>query len=305
MILAPGNLILLTAPPSSGKTRLILELARKTKRRFLILSPLRALKEELDEVIRENPELQSKIKVKTVESVKSDLKRRVVLESWIVVFDEIHLFFQWGASFRPRLLEEFFAFSELGNCLIAMTATMDNSLIDEFKEFNHFQKIIWFNKGLNQLKTPPIKSISISKYSQGIHLLKTRDFRCKKFLIFVDYKEQVRRLESYFKSRSISCLSCVGGEADEFRKKLKQINPVVIIATKVLGHGVNLPSFDEVWILAKNLSNSDSIQMAGRGGRKGEKFQLFELKSKKGFSLEMIRETWWVKWQIFKYYGAA
>lgn len=108
-----------------------------------------------------------------------------------------------------------------------------------------------------------IKSLLYSSTTNGVKL------------VFCKYRNEVVELTQLFNKVGIKSLGCVGGETGKFQVELAKCSDLkIIFATSALSHGVNLPSIAEVYLTYKVSCIDFWIQMVGRGGRKGEQFQL-------------------------------
>lgn len=103
------------------------------------------------------------------------------------------------------------------------------------------------------------------------------------FLYFCRSRREVDQLVERYGRLNLEVLGCKGGEVDLFLENLKnRSRPQVIFSTTCLSHGVNLPPISKVFI-SYTVENKDFwIQMAGRGGRRGEKYEVYTLESFEG-----------------------
>jgi hypothetical protein len=109
-------------------------------------------------------------------------------------------------------------------------------------------------------------------------------------LYFCQYRFQVDRWLDFCKKRKIRALGCKGGEVSEFVEELGICKaPSVIFATTALSHGVNLPSIRKIFISYRVYSLDFWIQMTGRGGRKGEPFELYHFDRFWGNKLSCVK----------------
>jgi superfamily II DNA helicase RecQ len=264
-----SSLILLIAPPASGKTYWIesfkLGLGKKS---LLVVSPLRALADECKQKWGDS------IRVMTPEEW---LLKQEIFE--VVIFDEFHLNFYWGDSFRPILWEVFFALSVEASLCVILSATFSDFMLEEIKLFNrNFSEILMCDFGNRQLKYPP------KNYYQCPSKYWTQDYLengpkpAGVTLIFCAYRSEVKNWTEKLQKKGHLVWDCVGGEAKEMKNKMAQgVNPDYIVATSVLSHGVNLPPIATIFFLYP-LGNVDFwIQMVARGGRKGEEYRVFAL----------------------------
>jgi superfamily II DNA helicase RecQ len=281
MIQYPQELILLTSPPASGKTYWI-NLFKESlgNQKLLVISPLRALAEEC------KMKWGDKITVMTPEEW---LIKKIPYD--VIVFDEFHLFFYWGDSFRPMMWEAFFELTQFSKLTILLTATVSVEMKREVQLFAcHFDSITWVDHGNQILRYKPTKYI---KAPSSLWLIKQIESEKKNSgvkLIFCKYREEVFKLEKKLKHMGHQCLSCVGGESKEMAKKLLIVpDPDFIICTTVLSHGVNLPKIKRIYFLYKIQQLDFWIQMVARGGRSGEEFEVFSLESPVGLKWSTLR----------------
>jgi superfamily II DNA helicase RecQ len=267
------DLIILTSPPASGKTYWIETFFNSGITSLIIVSPLRALKDECQE------KWAGAIKVVTPEEWMMRQE-----QSEIVIFDEFHLNYYWGDTFRPVLWEAFYALSSEARLTILLTATLSQEMIKELSFFSfHFEDILWCDYGNQKLKYSPSRYIKSPSRKWISHLIACGPRGKGVNLIFCPYRQEVFEWEKSLKLLGYKVWSCVGGEARYFKDKMKSAErPDFIVATSVLSHGVNLPSISCVYFLYP-LSNIDFwIQMVARGGRKGESYEVFALESPHG-----------------------
>lgn len=268
------DLAILIAPPASGKTYWIESFANQLAgHSLLIVSPLRALADEC------NRKWQGRIKVVTPEEWTLE---RQFFE--VVVFDEFHLNFYWGDSFRPLLWEVFFDLSARAGLTVLLTATLAPEMLDEIALFRaHFDEMLVLDYGNRSLRNLPARYIRAPSKSWVRRLLELGPVGTGTNLVFCAYRAEVQELEKRLKGFGFKVWSCVGGEARLMKEKMEGNElPDFIIATSVLSHGVNLPPISCVFFLYP-LRNIDFwIQMVARGGRKGERFEVFALENPHG-----------------------
>jgi ATP-dependent DNA helicase RecQ len=270
-----SNLLLLTAPPAAGKTFLVQEMMKQIDQRFLVIAPLRALANEC----KSNWNDQCDVMTPEEWMVKKIARK-------VVVIDEFHLLFYWGDTFRERMWQCFYEVVQDAELVLLLTATITSSMRDEMAFFNsQFDQLLWIDCGNQQLKNLPHKyyyfpekkwfwdNLAVLKPNQGVGL------------IFCQYRQEVWQWENQLLKLGFNCWSCVGGEAGVFSERVRsQKAPDFIVATTVLSHGVNLPSISRV-IFTYPVKNVDFwIQMVARGGRRGERFDVFSVELPVGLS---------------------
>jgi superfamily II DNA helicase RecQ len=263
-----NHLLILIAPPASGKTYWISQFQKLSSEKILFLSPLRALADECKLRWAES------IDVRTPEEWMMKPIRRD-----IVIIDEYHLYFYWGDTFRPLMWEVFYELISEASLVIFLTATLSEEMKKETLKFSsHFHESYLCDFGNQTLKFQPqtyFLAPSI-RWLEEIILLGPRGGGVN--LIFCQYREEVRRWTEKLQKHHYSTWGFVGGEAGEVSLKMKDEElPHFIVATTVLSHGVNLPEITCIYFTYK-LNNVDFwIQMVARGGRKGESYEVFSL----------------------------
>lgn len=279
------DLIILTAPPASGKTFWIESLKSAfNSSEILVISPLRALANECLE------KWGDKIKVMTPEEY---LNKKLSAE--IVIFDEFHLFFYWGDEFRPRMWEAFFDVTMNAKLSFCLTATLSVEMQNEIKLFScHFTQILWIDHGNRILKYVPAKYVKAPSRKWMLKQIENH-FSDDVKLIFCKYRNEVFELEKKLSGLGFQCITCVGGESKMMSAKLKvNDRPDFIISTTVLSHGVNLPKIRTIYF-TYSVENIDFwIQMVARGGRKGEQFQVLALERPYGISWNFFQNVFYV-----------
>lgn len=266
-----SELLIFTSPPASGKTFWIQNLAAAYDGKILVISPLRALADEC----RKN--WKEKISVMTPEEwlLKKEVTR-------VVIFDEFHLLSYWGSTFRPLMWEVFEELSLSADLVIGLTATLSDELKIVVENLSAgFAEILWQDNGNQTLKNNPHRYYKLSP-----DLLRKCVFHLEPeatTLLFCEYREEVTEWEKMLKARGHRVWSCRGGEAAAFSERVgRESPPDFIVATTVLSHGVNLPSIRRVFFLYPVRNIDFWIQMTARGGRRGEKFEVFALEPPHG-----------------------
>lgn len=273
------NLVILTSPPASGKTFWISKLSETISYPILVISPLRALADEC----REN--WNDEILVMTPEEW---MIKKVFRPT--VIFDEFHLFFYWGDTFRPRMWEAFFLLCQKTELVFLLTATLSSEMKKVLETYScQFDQVLWLDHGNQRLKNLPdlyIKAFS-KKWIEKLILNEKKTDSVR--LIFCQYRDEVFEWEKRLLTLGFSVISCVGGEARDMRVKLKaNSSPDFIVSTTVLSHGVNLPNIEKIYFLYPVRNIDFWIQMVARGGRRGEKYEVYALENPQG-----------IKWNAF------
>ena len=298
-----SSFTMLIAPPAWGKTRLVFDLYQKRRRPFVFVSPLRALAEEFYQAGRklknlafvERREQREKILqnfldhkidflILTPEMLSYDTMNILgtMENSPLFILDEFHLYYLWGQSFRPWIWEVVMGLSCLPGPLLGLTATLNAELKkkwqDDFAQAR--DRLYLIDLGNQTFKYRPSKihffAFFFKKQFNRCFLRELLDNENECFLYFCRYRSQVDRWMDFCHRHKILALGCKGGEVVEFMGQLKKIKrPQCIFATSTLGHGVNLPSLSKVFISYKTGDLDFWIQMASRGGRQGESFQVY------------------------------
>lgn len=275
-----NELLLLTAPPASGKTYLLSQFMQEINQKALVIVPLRALANELIAKWGERC---------WVMTPEEWLVKKPRAE--IIIFDEFHLFFYWGDTFRERMWECFYEATLQSRFCLLLTATMTHEMLEVFKTYHcQFSRIGWVDVGNQQLKNVPFRYYKypskkwLSDYFDQLHPGTGTG------LIFCQYRHEVRAWEEKLKQKNYVCWSCVGGEAAEFSQLVRTgIVPDFIVATTVLSHGVNLPVISRIYFTYPVRNLDFWIQMVARGGRRGEAFDVFALENPHGLNWNGIK----------------
>ena len=292
------TLILLIAPPARGKTSLLLDLLPPMDQVMVFVSPLNALSLEFcDRLVSEGI---SVLRITSRQQLQGNLQRltayQIVILSYehttpqltaylkrhqnqfFFIFDEFHLLFSWGGSFRPALWENFYQLTTTGCHCLALSATIEEEIIQEMRTsfLSCFEQIHIIDHGNLTLFHPPRKIYHVRRKNElWIHLkcALAQGHRC---LVFLPFRQQVHSLAEKLRRQKFSVLTCVGGETVEFRQQLKANEEVqIILATHALSHGVNLPPITRVLIAYPVPERAMWLQMVGRGGRNGQSYHLY------------------------------
>lgn len=293
---------LITAPPGWGKTYQLLSAIQASNRKVVFVFPLRALCEE---VYRQA--IQSKIScINLKASDDQDCLKHFQLivttpeqslnfsfSERLFILDEFHLFYYWGRSFRESLLD--FLEQKLASApaLMMLSATVSDQVQDWVKSFLkiNYLEVIKLDFGNLKLINDPQSVYYYPKVFQH-WLLDSINSHVKGecCLIFCAFRNQVSLMTKHLQARGFNVLSCVGGEAKEFSQKLNQVGDLeFIVATSVISHGVNLPKIKKIYFLYQVESLDFFLQMVGRGGRRGD-----------GFEIHSLNHHYFSKWRLFK-----
>ena len=290
-ILEHDSNLLFLAPTGWGKTTLLLDLAKNTEKSIVYLSPLRALANEFHIRCLENnlssfaPKkmkelshaittgLNFKLFVLTVEIIGDEIIGEL-LEDKVVVFDEFHLFYYWGKSFRPKLLEISEIVMGTSSPALLLTATASEEVIEFWKDSTlGYENRFLMNLGNQRIKKEPKSFYFCPKKQWAYKHLELAMPGIK--LVFCKYRQEAKALASTYKAKGYIALSCVSGEVEEFQSELTKCEKIdFIFCTSTLSHGVNLPEISWLYITYKVDSLDMWLQMAGRAGRRGEDFCL-------------------------------
>lgn len=275
------HLLLLTAPPASGKTYWIQSLIKElNEAEIIMISPLRALADECKRNWGKDIEIMT-----PEEWISKKLYKK------IVIFDEFHLNFYWGDSFRPLMWEVFYDLASEAELTVLLTATISESMKKDLTLYEpSFDSITWVDQGNQQLKYNPTKYLKLGSQKDIHDLIRLTKPNTETSLIFCAYRKEVFKVERELSSLGFKVWSCVGGEAGAFSQRVSVENPPdFIICTTVLSHGVNLPKVSTIYFLYEVANIDFWIQMVARGGRRGEKFRVFSLEKPYG-----IKWNWWI-----------
>lgn len=303
----PSCFTLLTAPVASGKTRMVVEFYREHDFKIIYLSPLRALANEVHSNLEKNQEkhiylaggelpledcLEGFLKAKksflvtTAELLSEEFIEELLTQEQKVLFviDEFHLFYYWGESFRPVLHEKFLAILNCYFPILAVTATMDSTVMDSMKKDLTFYQDFWIHLdyGNHKLHRKPQNMVCFHGLKpQYIQKAFWRELRMKNdkdiFLYFCAYRSQVDELVARSQRLGFKAIGCVGGEVDQFLLNVKENEGKIdcIFSTTTLSHGVNLPEIKKVFIDYEIKNYDFWLQMVGRGGRQGSDYQVY------------------------------
>lgn len=286
-----SGLTLLVAPPAWGKTQILKKLFSEKDHYFIFVSPLRALANEFYQNIQQDFSVlniekcadwkklnEQQIIIVTPELFQEQFVALFESRQVTIVLDEFHLYFYWGMSFREemwRLLTDVCSLPQKKIIGLTATLSLENQqlLREQFIAFD--QPVTVINLGNQCLKNFPNRVCYLPSHFKNCWYWFVSAEDTRTTLIFCRYRNEVRKNEEVLRSLGFNVLSCLGGEAPDFGDQLK-INPKpqIIVSTTVLSHGVNLPPIGKI-IFTYPVNNFDFwIQMVGRGGRKGESFQV-------------------------------
>jgi ATP-dependent DNA helicase RecQ len=285
--------ILFIAPPGWGKTRMLLQLIYDSHLPWVFISPLRALANEFYlsvtqkikncYVISSKTEMQqliaSEIEFKLLIVTPEVYGTQILKQKVIYVWDEFHLTYYWGDTFREKLLELYYHLVYEQVPMLSLTATMSESHMVRWKQEMalNYARYSCLNVANQKLKNNPVHYFYyplLLKRKLWHHLaLDLND--AGTVLLFCPYRQQVDELVQYYQGLGYRALGCKGGETKEFSQQLVSMKEVdLIIATTAISHGVNLPCIRTIYFSYPVKNRDFWIQMVGRGGRKGEDFSV-------------------------------
>lgn len=273
---------LLIAPTGWGKTTLLIDLISESNKQWVYLSPLRALCDEFSERAKVIPKSYCPKSSKELLKIDSEFKlititpelcsdELIFKEDVIWVFDEFHLFYYWGESFRRKIIDLFEVLVHFKREYLLLSATVDEEVFNYWKSFSHNK--ICINLGNQMIKKEPrCRYYFQDKFLENISYIKSEN----PTLIFCKFRSEVKSIESKLRDVGYNVVSGLGGESHLFNQRIKDCPKVdFIIGTSALSHGVNLPKISNV-ILTYKINNLDMwTQMVGRAGRRGENFSLY------------------------------
>ena len=312
IVTVPDTFTLLMAPPAWGKTWLLLQHIERGNGVWIFLSPLRALANEFYDNcgnISARYLIKCRADWKEVKGGKNALPTLIVttpeclrvdgIENLArgrqvsIIVDEFHLFYLWGHSFRPTMWDSLLALSCRGFSFVALSATMNETLLRQWRrDFSLACDIlVEIDVGNRRFKYFPQRIYYFSPWGKRmlerrflfLLLARQRIGKGKTMLYFCRYRRQVDSWVSFCRRRGILAVGCKGGEVEFFIEEMAALShtPVVIFSTTALSHGVNLPQIDKVFLSYVVESEDFWLQMATRGGRNGENFQIYTLNTYK------------------------
>lgn len=305
----PSCFTLLTAPVASGKTRMVVEFYRENKLKIIYLSPLRALANEvfanlkkqeekniylaggdlpLLECFEKFIEKEKAFLIATAELLSDEfIEELSTLDQKVLfVIDEFHLFYYWGESFRPILHDRFLSILNFYFPILAITATMAETVMTQLKSDLVFYQDFWIHidYGNHQLHREPAQLLSFNGLKP--HFIQKafwRELRLKNekdiFLYFCAYRSQVDELTARSRRLGFKAIGCVGGEVENFLEEVELNKGKIdcIFSTTTLSHGVNLPEIKKVFIDYEIKNYDFWLQMIGRGGRQGSAYEVYSI----------------------------
>ncbi len=318
LLITPQSMTMLLAPPAWGKTSILLKLRERWQGHIIYISPLRALALEFaDRMEKEGKLLFPKTRKELQSNQKSFFQKKeglmivtaeVLSDSFfdfakeksnniIIVFDEIHLFFHWGKSFRPWLEELLYLAVNSEISLLGLTATLDKEYLKRLESdfLLGLEKIFIIDLGNGKLIYKPLKVLNYRMRGKKALVKRLRnelsiqEVSQETFLVFCQFRAEVEFWIKWSKRLKINALGCVGGETDLFQLELKSNpRPDIIFTTTALSHGVNLPAISKIFLLYPIERRDFWVQMVGRGGRNGEEYNLYHMEKTTSFILLLI-----------------
>jgi ATP-dependent DNA helicase RecQ len=258
------------APPAWGKTYLFRQWSSSNPDQFLFISPLRAL---AIEVQKSCPDVEVVLPEEILNLDWEELKKQK--PDLVVVWDEVHLVFEWGLSFRNAILEAWYGFCVSGLAGIGLTATLTPQADAFFQETlaeSHTHLLYGDAGNMNFKFHPEFWFLGPRQWLEEL-LLQPLSGRT---LVFCHHRHEVDFWCKKLIEENIEVWGCKGGETKEFQERLNvESPPDVIVATSCLSHGVNLPQLRRVIILDQTPPQWMVHQMRTRAGRRGEIFEVW------------------------------
>lgn len=257
------------SPTGSGKTRIIEEWVRRTKKKTLFLSPLVALNSQQKKRF-EVLGLDSWIEVRTPESLESTKSGFRVQDYDHAVVDECHTIYEWGETFRPALRRVPALIAPLKTLLLTATLPqryeyqLRKELISPLKTIGQFS--------FNEKVTIQTLQVTWSERLDFIH-------QCSGLLgrvgvIFCNSRNWCERIQRYLQSRGLSASFYHAGLSREERliieNKMRSGQTSVLVSTVAFGLGMHVPQIK--WGMSWGFPGSflTLAQMMGRVGRSSE-----------------------------------
>lgn len=260
------------APPAWGKTHLFKGWVQLAERPYLYISPLRALADEVQVSLGR----LAGVKIVTPENTLGwDWEALAyAAPDTVVVWDEVHLVQAWGEDFRWPLLEAWHGFCASGLTGVGLTATASASFLAFLRESlaGHHSHLLVGDAGNYTFKNPPRRWLWGPR-NWLEELLRSDPAGT---LLFCEHRQAVEAWVDELNRSGVRTWGCKGGETVAFSQRLnRETSPQVIVATSCLSHGVNLPSLNRVVLLCPQVERDMLHQMATRGGRRGESYEVW------------------------------
>jgi ATP-dependent DNA helicase RecQ len=313
LVNTPHSFTCLMAPMGWGKTRQVWDLLEQSPR-IVFLCPLRSIVEELSErehafallgdekkqVFDNFIKAKKGVLVSTVESLPL-LSLLGKNEDFLYVFDEFHLFYAWGESFRERLYDSFIEVLGAEARVLVLTATAHGNFLDRLKgdlALTNYQSF-FVDLGNFKLKYEPQKTYVVTKCQQKISMWWSALFFFRgRVLYFFATKRELYDFREKLRQAGVESRVCIGGEVKDFCLREQTSRPRIVLATSALSHGVNIRNIRRIY-LTYEPEDFMKAQMIGRGGRFGEGFTVFEL-AKNGKQSSLVKK-WWEK-ALYRFY---
>lgn len=313
------SIILFLAPTGWGKTQKIIEWHQQRQMPIVYLSPLRALCEEFRHRVKDEKNVfsmdetfdfekivenkRSFLLISTFEKLGLQKLEFLISTNALFILDEFHLIYLWGQTFRPLLFEMWMSLISANADVIAMTATLSKELRQQVQLDLHRndEDIYLFDQGVNLLKQNPHQQFiyPARKWLQA-ELISALKKSHRTILLFVPYRSEVHGWLKWAERNGISAIGCVGGEANRFSSLVHEAKWKLIVATSVISHGVNLPSVESIFISYEINDFEFWNQMVGRGGRRGDNFNLHHMNIQNLSKKQRVKHWSWLYLKYIK-----
>jgi superfamily II DNA helicase RecQ len=281
--LYPDTFHLLIAPPAWGKTQMLNSFLEGDYTLIIYISPLRALAEEVKNFFKPPPHVIFKVLLPEEILTLDWLAVSLDYPQHLVIWDELHLVWYWGESFRENMMEAWWNFLSIPLTSIGLSATFspdcERKLLHDLTQAGYSFLIMGSAGNFSYKKRPKFFYLNhtslVDLLSDSIEDLPAPG------LIFCETRREVDEWAQKFAVLSLSILTCKGGQTMAFSQKLESYTKqkaepkLWIIATSCLSHGVNLPSLKTVMVLGKKTPSYLIHQMGTRGGRRGDDYDLY------------------------------